>query len=336
MELKKRLFTVFGLGVLSLIGGMSPLHARTLAYSKPEKCVVLPWASKTRKGVSPQGPEWFLVDLPKDRLYLESGNDFDVFSFQGRYLKTFSPIDKSDNFYGFTSVELTQEGGLALLARLESPLEQRNKDNFEERARPGARLLVLSPDGKVKTDKEVLDPRQPHSSYWLSGGVVYAVHEDGGFQALEKVSEGLLEDRRFGLFASVADNTHRWLSHLEGLPVFHTKSRTYHDVKGHAHEDKGALAFLLGHPYVEGVGAVAERKGRIFFQILSQKDGEFSNAVFVEESGKRNYGLVELVTPDGEMNLAHGLALYVDPKGNLFEGVAQKDGYYVYRWKALP
>lgn len=328
----KLLSAVFG---ALLLLGTGSLSAGTLSFSKPEPLITLPWSDNSKHGVSPQGPEWFLVD-PQGRLLFQSSNDFDLYSPQGRYLQSYIPIDKSINFYGFTSLEFLSNGNLALLARLESPLEQRNKDNFEERARPGARLIVLAADGKVKLDKEIRDPDQPHSGYYLLGGVVYSVHEDGSYGVLDKADPQATEDKSFKDFAAIADSPTRWEDHLKKLPVFHAKNRIYHDIQGKVHQVEGALAFLMGRPYVEGRGAVAQRKGKTYFQVLSQRERDFVDAVFVEDRKKGNYGFVELVPADADLEMAHPHALFVDKKGNLYEGVGKKDGYHLYKWTTLP
>ncbi|HEY5039232.1 MAG TPA: hypothetical protein VIJ93_09200, partial [bacterium] len=81
------------------------------------------------------------------------------------------------------------------------------------------------------------------------------------------------------------------------------------------------------------VGPLAERDGKIYYQVVCDKNQDFVNAVFVEDSKRKEYGLVELFHSDEELDMTHGHAVFVDKKGNIFEGVAKKDGYRIYEWK---
>ena len=323
----------FFLGAFLWLLASIPLQAGTLVFSSPQKRAVLPWSTASGPGVSPQGAEWLMADK-KGKWILELEGIFDFFSPVGRPLQTFHPLDKSNNFYGFCSMECLPDGGLALLARLESPLEQRNKDNFEERSKPGSRLILLSPEGKVMIDKEELDRQQPHSAYFLQDGVVVSVHEDGSYEVLDRIGGSADPDEHFSDFAHLAFNPERWRSHLEKLPVYRAEKKSYHDIQNHLHQYQGALATLLGRRFIEGIGPLGERKGRIYYQVICDKAGRFSNAVFVEDPRRNNYALVDLVPPEEGLNQAHPFALFVDPLGNLFEGVSKKDGYRIYEWKS--
>jgi hypothetical protein len=196
--------------------------------------------------------------------------------------------------------------------------------------------LELDSEGKVLMDKELVDPHQPHSSCFLESGIIYSVHEDGTFEILDSVASGSSNDPAFGNFASVATSVQKWMDHLKDLPVFHSGDKIYHDVRGNSHVIKGAVAFLVDRPFVEGVGPLAERDGKIYYQVICDKNQEFINAVFLEDTKKKDYGLVELIRTDEDLDAAHGHALFVDKKGNLFEGVAKKDGYRIYEWKHNP
>ena len=323
----------FLLGILAVLGA-PPLKAGTLVFSKPQKLAVLPWANNESPGVPPQGPDGLAVDL-KGNLILESERVLDFFSPQGRFLKSLHPIDSTQNFYGFASIESLADGKIALLTRLESSLEQRNKDNFEERSRPGAKLVVVSPEGQVSLEKEEVDTKQPHSLYVLQDGVVYSVHEDGAIRVLDRLEGSVPQVKIWEDLVYLSFNPDRWAAHLEKLPVYSAQSRIYHDIKNNPHEDKGAIATLLGRRFIEGTGRLAERRGRIYYQVVCDQGREFSNAVFVEDLHGKNYGLVELVSPDDDLNLSHDHALFVDKKGNLFEGVAKKNGYEIYRWSSF-
>jgi hypothetical protein len=137
-----------------------------------------------------------------------------------------------------------------------------------------------------------------------------------------------------GPFAAVADVV-AWNDHLRALPVFRFQSGYYHDVNGNLHEDKDAKAFLMGRSFVEGLAPLAERNGKIYGQVVGYSPGGFTYGVFVEEPARGKYGFVDLIAADGGLNTAYDHALFVDPKGNLYEGVAQKDGYRIYEWKSL-
>jgi hypothetical protein len=323
------LFAWGGLGFLA-----HPVFGGTLSFSKPEKLATLPWSNGSNHGVSPKGPEWLVVDN-QGNFILESDQDFDFYAPRGKYQKTIDPMDKSRNFYGFTAMESLADGSILLLVRSESTLEQWGKDNFEEHTKPGARLMVLNPDGQVRLDKEEVDQAQPHSNYYAESGVLYSIHEDGTYQVLDSIDPRLKEDRNFGQFAVIAYSLERWRDHLKNLPVFQTGNRIYHDTKGQIHEIKGATSTLLGHTLVEGVGPLAERDGKIYFQVVCDKNQDFVNAVFVEDVKKKDYGLVDLFHSDEELDMAHGHTVFVDSKGNVFEGVGKKDGYRIYEWKRL-
>jgi hypothetical protein len=305
-----------------------------LAFSKPERLATLPWADDSNHGIPLAGPEWLVVD-GHGRFQLESSLDFDLYAPNGKYLRTLNPIDKSKNFYGFTTMEAMPDGSIALLARLESPQEQWGKDDFEEHTKPGSRLVVLNAEGQAQLDKEVVDPDQPHSNYYLENGVVYSVHDDGTFQILDSIDSKSPKDRDFGNFAAIGYNLDRWLEHLKKLPVFESGDKSYHDTKGALHEIKGAASSLMGRPFVEGIGPLAERNGTIYYQVVCDKNQDFINAVFVEDSKRKAYGLVELFHADEDLDMAHGHTVFVDSKGNIFEGVGKKDGYRIYEWKLL-
>ncbi len=311
-----------------------PVQAGPLSFAKAQILATLPWAEGPRPGAPSGGPEWLVVD-PQGRYYLESDRTFDVFGPQGHYLRSLSPFDKTKNFFGFAAMEPLPEGGILLLARLETSLEQWGKDNFEMQAKPGARLLALTAEGQVLQDRELADPLQPHSDYVEEKGLLYSVHEDGTFTVLGPVSTPQKPDPDFGNYAALAFNLPRWRSHLKELPVFRSRSRSYHDVHGLVHQDKGALDYLMGRRFVEGKGPVAFRGGRIYFRVVLDESGGFVNSVFVEDPRRKSYGLVDLIPEDPDLNCPHGQALFVDRQGDLFEGVARKDGYRIYKWKAL-
>jgi hypothetical protein len=142
------------------------------------------------------------------------------------------------------------------------------------------------------------------------------------------------KDTAFGNFAAVA-GTVSWNAHVRTLPVFHSASRFYHDENGKVHIDKNAVFFLMGHPFVEGSAPLAERNGKIYDQVVCYPRGEFTHSVFVEDSIRKNYALVDLIPPDGDLEATDDHALFVDEKGNLYEGVAKKDGYRIYEWKIM-
>ena len=337
MKNSKKNLEVFSTLLVLALGGSPALLALpalggTLSFSKPERIAVLPWSDGSNHGVPSSGPEWLVVDK-QGRLVIESNLDFDVYTSGGKYLQTLQPIDKSKNFYGFAAMESLSDGSVLLLARLETPQEQWGKDNFQEHSKPGARLILLSPDGLVKLDKEEVDPFQPHSNYYLENGVVYSIHDDGTYQTLETLDPKTPQDPIFGDFAAIAPSTEKWLDHVKRLPVFQSGNRSYHDTKGQLHEVKGAVSTLMGQILVEGTGPLAERGGNIYYQVVCDKNQDFINAVFVENIQKRAYGLVDLFHADEELDMSHGHTLFVDSKGNLFEGVGKKDGYRIYEWK---
>lgn len=317
-----------------MVLGLSPAFSGTLEFSSPQRLATLPWSSGPNCGVRADGAAWLVVDN-RGRFWLESNQDFDLFAPNGRYLQTLTPLDKSRNFYGYASMETLPDGRILLLERMESRLEQLGKDNFELRSKPGARLIVLESDGKVVLNKEEVDPVQPHSDYCLEKGGVYGIHEDGSFLLLESLAPAA-KDRAFGKFAAVAFNKARWTAHVKSLPVFRSLGRISHDIKGKSYVEKEAVSFLMGHPFVEGAASLAQRDGKIYYQVVCLDNGEFTDSVFVEDSIRKNYALIVLMPTDKDRDAAHGPALFVDRKGNLFEGVAKRDGYRIYEWKAPP
>ena len=307
-----------------------PSQAGPLSFSKPKLLAVLPWAGPSRPGVPPTGADGLLVD-GQGRLFLESGTDFTVYSAAGRYLRAFQAPGLTGKFFGFSGMEVRSDGGLLLLARLESPLEQSNKDNFEERSQPGARLFILDGGGKPLSEKEYLDPSQPHSRYLLHRGRVYSLHDDG--TCLDLDAPAPAGDKALETFGRITRNPAAWMNHLEGLPVYRTADRIYHDLRGGVHVIRGARAFLMNRPFVEGLGPLGLRRGRIYYQVLCGQ-ADFLPAVFVEDSRMRRYALLELVPSDGDLRATPGYSVFLDAKGDLYEGVARKEGYRIYRWTA--
>lgn len=318
--------------VFPVIFSVSLSQAGSLVFSKPQRVATIPWSNGSNHGISNKGPEWMMVDA-QGHLVFVSGNNLNLYSPHGQYLQTLKPVGEVGNFYGFTSMEISKTGELLLLVQLESPLEQWSKDNFEERTKPGARLVVLAPDGKVKLDKEEVDPKQPHSRYYLQDGAVYSIHDDGSYELLDSLDSKSQAASSFEDFAKLAYSAERWQEHLKKIPVFRSENKTYHDINGGLHEDKGALSYLLGHLYVEGTGAVAERNGKIYYQVVCDQGRNFVNAIFVEEVKGKNYGLVELFRSDPDLDIVNRHTVFVDKAGNIFEGVAAKDGYRIYEWK---
>jgi hypothetical protein len=314
--------------------GLSPTQAGTLSFSPPQRLATLPWSNGSNHGIPAKGPGWLMVDN-RGRFWLESDLDFNLYAANGRYLQTITPLDKMMNFYGFAAMEALPDGRIVLLERMESRLEQWGKDNYELRSKPGARLVVLKADGKVEMDKEEVDQLQPHSDYYAENGGVYSIHDDGTYQLVDSIGPPP-KDRAFGDFASFAFNPERWQAHLRTLPVFRSESRAYHDINGNLHLDKGANAYLMGHFFVEGTGPLAERNGKIYYQVVCFDRAVFTNSVFVEDTARKGYALVELMASDKNPGRVHDHTLFVDEKGNLFEGVAQRDGYRIYEWKAIP
>jgi hypothetical protein len=127
---KKNKSLLLILAGLSFLGAL-PLQAGTLIFSKPQRLVTLAWSDGSNHGVPLTGVEWLLVD-ERGGFVLESSLDFDLYTPQGKHLQTLNPVDKSNNFYGFAGMEPLPAGGLLLLQRLESPLEQRNKDTLRK------------------------------------------------------------------------------------------------------------------------------------------------------------------------------------------------------------
>lgn len=313
---------------------LSQAQAATLSFHKPQLLATLPWSGDPKAGVPATGAEWLVVDA-QGLFYLETDRVFGVFDPRGRFLRSFSPFNRSKNFFGFAAMDALPEGGIALLARLETPLEQWEKDNFEMQAKPGVRLLVLTAEGKVLQDRELTDPLLPHSDYFLENDILYSIHEDGTYALLESERASQKPDPAFGHFAAIAYNLKRWRAHLRDLPVYRSKARNYHDIHGGIHQESGALDYLVGRRFVEGKGPVALRGGRIYFRVVLDNSKGFTNAVFVEDPIQKKYGMVELIPEDQDLNAPHGQALFVDRHGDLFEGVARKEGYRIYKWKAL-
>ena len=327
----KTLITLIGL----IVGGLlltGPTRAGTLAFSAPERLASLPWATDSKPGVPLGGAEWLVVDN-RDRYWLEADLDFGLYSPGGHYLQTISPLDKRMNFYGFAAMEALPDGRIVLLQRLETQAEQRQKLNYENRSKPGARLVVLNPEGGVETDRVEVDPLQPHSDYTLEGGEVYSIHDDGTYEMLDSVGAPS-KDEAFGKFAAVDDSRH-WNDYVRTLPVFRSASRFYHDAQGNVHADKDSKFFLMGRPFIEGTAPLAERNGKIYYQVVCYPHGDFTDSVFVEDSVRKNYALIDLVPAEKNLETTHDHALFVDKKGNLYEGVAEKEGYRIYEWKIL-
>ncbi len=325
-------WTAFCLALSGMALGLFPVRAEALSFSKPQRLATLPWCKGSHPGVSTGGVEWMVVDN-RGRYWLESDLDFGLYSSNGHYLQTVSPLDKLRNFYGFAAMEALGDGRVLLLERMESLLEQREKDNFELRSKPGARLVVLQANGKVKSEKEEVDPVEPHSDYYLENGGIYAIHDDGTYSLLDNLGSGV-KDGFFENFAAVAFSPTRWNGHVKVLPVFRAESRVTHDAKGNPRVEKDAKFFLMGQPFVEGTAPLAERVGKIYYQVVCYKsNSDFIDSVFVEDSVQKKYALVDLIVPDKNLGVAHDHALFVDRKGNLFEGVAKSDGYRIYEWK---
>ncbi len=325
---------IFCLIAYGMACGLFPAQAQVLSFSPPRQLAVLPWSDGVHPGVPVKGVEWMAVDR-QGRFWLELDRGFDLYAVNGRRLETITPLDKLIDFYGFASMEVLTDGRIVLLERMESRFEQQEQDDFELRSKPGVRLVVLKADGKMEKIKEEVDARLPHSNYYLENGVVYSVHEDGTYEPLDSIGPPS-QDRGFRNFAAIAANPAHWRDHLRALPVFSSESRIRHDVKGNPHVEKDAKLFLLGEPFVEGLAPLAERNGKIFYEVVCNPGGVFINAVFVEDPARKNYALVDLISPDKYPIRPYGQALFVDEKGNLFEGVAQRDGYRIYEWKRLP
>jgi hypothetical protein len=330
--LKSVLLAVFYLLGSAMVFGFSTIQAGELSFSAPLRLATLSWSDKSNYGVPLKGAEWLVVDS-RGRFWLEADRSFNLYGPSGHYLREINPFDDSWDFYGFDSMEAWGDGRIILLERRESLAEQMAGDDFELRSKPGARLAVLTADGKVETEKEEVDPVQPHSDYGLEKGNVYAIHDDGTYQILD--SGPPENDRAFKNFAAITVSPASWRDHLKTLSVFHSVSRIYHDITGKAHVDKDAQFFLMGHLFIEGTGLLAERDGKIYYQIVCFEDGVFTNYVFVEDPVGKRYALVPLIAPDKKMAAARSHALFIDEKGNVFEGVAKKEGYRIIEWKIL-
>ena len=305
----------------------------TLSFSKPKLLATLPWAEGFSRGVPRNGAEWMIVDS-QGRYWLESDQEFGLYAPDGKFLRTITPLITRRDFYGFYALEALRDGRIDLLERLESPLEQFGKDNFELRSKPGARWVVLQADGRVGQDRVEVDPLEPHSDYYVENGKVYSIHDDGTFTELDSLSQSG-KDEAFGNFAAIAYDRWQWEAHVKTLPVFHAENRTARDLQGKPRIEKDSKYLLMGRLLVEGTASLAERTGKIYYKIICDSPAGFYYAVFVEDLVRKNCAFVDLLAADKGLNADHDHALYVDQKGNLFEGVAQKDGYRIYEWKIL-
>ncbi len=319
-----------------LLAGLALGHsfacAGELAFSKPEQLTTIPWFNGSNQGVSPNGPEWLVVDNQR-RYWLEEGTDFRLYTSNGHYLRTVSPLDKQMDFYGLASTEALPDGHIILLQRQETRSEQERKFNYENRSQPGVLLIVLKNDGTVEKEKVEVDPHEPHSDYYLEGRTLYSIHDDGTYEQLDSIGSRSI-DHHFGNFAAV-DDPKNWLAHVKTLPIFHSENRYYQDMSGKLHADKNAKSFLMGQPFVEGTSPLAERNGIIYYRVVCCPLGNFTHKVFVEDPIHKNYALIDLVAEDEDLDAANNRALFVNEKGDLFEGVAEKEGYRIYEWKIL-
>jgi hypothetical protein len=75
--------------------------------------------------------------------------------------------------------------------------------------------------------------------------------------------------------------------------------------------------------------------GKIYYKIICDSPAGFYDSVFIEDTVLKNYALVDLIAADKDRKTDHNHALFVDQKGNLFEGVARKEGYQIYEWKII-
>jgi hypothetical protein len=314
--------------------GLPPWTDGTLNFSKPRLLATLPWSDGSNQGVPWKGAEWLVVDS-QGRYWLESDQAFGLYAPNGKYLRTITPLEKRGDDYGFYAMEALRDGRIDLLERLESPLEQLGKDNFELRSKPGSRLVVLKADGLVERDHLEVDPLQPHSEYYVENGGVYSIHDDGTYTQLDSAGPDS-KDGAFVNYATIAHDRELWEEHAKTLPVFHSEDRITHDLQGKPHVEKNAKYFLMGRLWVEGTAPLAERMGKIYYKVICDSPGGFYDAVFIEDTVRKSYAFVDLVATDKHRNAVHKHALFVDPKGNLFEGVAQKDGYKIYEWNILP
>lgn len=313
--------------------GLPPWTDGTLSFSKPKLLATLPWSRGFSQGVPRKGAEWMVVDS-QGRFWLESDQEFDLYAPDGKYLRTITPLEKRGDDYGFYAMEALQDGRIELLERMESPLEQLGKDNFELRSKPGARLVVLKADGRVERDQMEVDPLEPHSDYYIENGGVYSIHDDGTYTQLDSVGPSS-KDGAFVNFATIDHDRELWEEHMKTLPVFHSEDRITRDSQGKPRVEKNAKYFLMGRLWVEGTAPLAERTGKIYYKIICDSPAGFYDAVFVENTVHRAFALVDLIAPDKDLDAVHNHTLFVDPKGNLFEGVVQKGGYKIYEWKIL-
>src|SRR5277367_3366783 len=122
----KTILTILCLAIGAAAFTSPSVRAGTLSFSAPEKLATLPWSGDSRPGVSGKGAEWLVVDR-QGRYWLETDQDFSLFTRKGRYLQTASPLDKRNDYYGFTGMEPLTDGGIALLQRLETLAEQQKK-----------------------------------------------------------------------------------------------------------------------------------------------------------------------------------------------------------------
>ncbi len=314
--------------------GLFSVQAGELSFSAPLRLTTLSWTDKAIYGVPATGAQWLVVDS-RGRFWLEADEAFGLYDPRGHYLKNLKPFGELKDSYGFDSMEALGDGRIILLERLESRAEQLAGDNFELRSKPGVRLTVLTPDGKVETDKEEVDSLQPHSDYILENGNVYSVHNDGTYQILDSIGSSPKKDRAFKNFAAVAFSPDSWRNHLKTIPVFRSESRVYRDILGKTHVDKDGPSFLMGHSFVESTAPLAEREGKIYYQVVCLENGSFADYVFVEDTVEKRYALIPLIAADPKTGEAYDRALFVDEKGNLFEGAAKKEGYWIIEWKIL-
>jgi hypothetical protein len=330
LRLPKTLFVILGLFLVSIALIPPSAQAAPLAFSSTHLLATLSWADETHLGVPAQGVDGLAVDN-QGRFWLQTDRDFSLFSPRGKFIETVSPMDPNANFYGFAGMEARPGGGLILLERLETPLEQLEKMNTELNSRPGARLIEMDDKGKRLSAKEEFDPGQPHSSYVLENGEVYSLHEDGTYLRLDPPGPAP-DDKILAVFAEGAEVA-RWNRNVKTLPGYHAESRFYHDVFGHLLVDKAAKFTLDGKPFVEGLGPLAERRGLIYYRVCCYPGNQLADWVFVENPLHGQNTLVGGPVLAEGLNLTEDHAFFVDAKGNIYEGVAKRDGFQIYEWK---
>ena len=338
LRLRKTFFVILGLFLVSITLVPPCAQAAPLAFSSTRLLATLPWADDTHTGVSAKGVDNMAVDN-QGRFWLQTDRDFTLFSARGKFLETTSPMDPNANFYGFTGMEARPGGGLILLERLETPFEQLEKINIELSSKPGARLIEMDDKGKRLSAKEERDPDQPHSSYVLEDGAVYSLHADGSYTRLANVDQsgapGPAPDKKIlTAFAEGAD-VERWNEKVKTFPGYHAESRFYHDVFGHLHVDRAAKFTLDGKPFVEGLGPIAERRGLIYYRVSCYPGDQLADWVFVQDPLHGQNTLVGGPVPTEGLNITEDHAFFVDAKGNIYEGVAKRDGFQIYEWKRL-